>query len=59
MYVALAIAQANGALHQVFTKLAGGDQPQDAGPAQRDGFPAGRTVNIGPYSVLVFSQDSP
>ena len=35
------------------------DPPQDAGAAQRDGFPAVGTLSIGSYSVLVFSQDRP
>ena len=35
------------------------DQPQGANAAQRDGFPAVGTISIGPYSVLVFSQDRP
>jgi len=35
------------------------DQPQHASTAQRDGFPTAGTINIGSYSVLVFSQDSP
>ena len=35
------------------------DQSQDRNNAPRDGFPASGTVNIGPYSVLVFSQDKP
>jgi 1,4-alpha-glucan branching enzyme len=35
------------------------DGPQDAVTANRDGFPAAGTINIGPYSVLVFSQDGP
>jgi hypothetical protein len=26
---------------------------------ERDGFPAAGTVGIGPYSVLIFSQDKP
>ena len=34
-------------------------EPQDGEIVQRDGFPAVGTVNIGPYSVLVFSQDKP
>lgn len=32
-------------------------ESQDAGAAERDGFPATGTIAIGPYSVLVFSQD--
>ncbi len=35
------------------------DQSQDRNNAPRDGFPASGTVNIGPYSVLIFSQDKP
>ena len=35
------------------------DQPQDANAPQREGFPAVGTINIGSYSVLVFSQDRP
>ena len=35
------------------------DGPQDASAAQRDGFPAVGTINIGAYSVLLFSQDGP
>jgi 1,4-alpha-glucan branching enzyme len=33
--------------------------PQDANAGPRDGFPAVGTISIGPYSVLVFSQDRP
>jgi 1,4-alpha-glucan branching enzyme len=33
-------------------------EPPDQGAAQRDGFPAAATIGIGPYSVLIFSQDS-
>ena len=35
------------------------DQSPNRNNAPRDGFPASGTVNIGPYSVLVFSQDKP
>lgn len=35
------------------------DEPQDPSAAERDGFPAAGTISIGPYSVLVFSQDKP
>jgi 1,4-alpha-glucan branching enzyme len=35
------------------------DQSQDRNTAPRDGLPASGTVRIGPYSVLVFSQDKP
>jgi 1,4-alpha-glucan branching enzyme len=34
-------------------------EPQDAGADKRDGFPAAGTINIGPYSVLIFSQGRP
>ena len=29
------------------------------GMEQRDGFPTAGTISIGPYSVLIFSQDKP
>jgi 1,4-alpha-glucan branching enzyme len=32
-------------------------QPQEARAERRDGFPAAGTIAIGPYSVLIFSQD--
>lgn len=32
-------------------------QPNQTGSPPRDGFPCSGTINIGPYSVLVFSQD--
>jgi 1,4-alpha-glucan branching enzyme len=35
------------------------DQSQIQNTSPRDGFPASGTVSIGPYSVLVFSQDKP
>ena len=35
------------------------DPSPDRNTAPRDGFLASGTVNIGPYSVLVFSQDKP
>ncbi len=35
------------------------DEPQDPSGGPRDGFPASGTIGIGPYSVLVFSQDKP
>ena len=34
-------------------------EPPHPVAARRDGFPAAATVSIGPYSVLVFSQDAP
>jgi 1,4-alpha-glucan branching enzyme len=34
------------------------DGPQDASAVERDGFPAAGTINIGPYSVLVLSQNN-
>jgi hypothetical protein len=30
----------------------------DPSIVQRDGFPAEGTISIGPYSVLIFSQDN-
>ena len=33
------------------------DQPSRANAEKRDGFPPEGTIAIGPYSVLVFSQD--
>ena len=42
--------------------VAGAEPPAEAENTtapQRDGFPAEGTINIGPYSVLVFSQDKP
>jgi 1,4-alpha-glucan branching enzyme len=32
-------------------------QPDQTSFGPRDGFPCSGTINIGPYSVLVFSQD--
>lgn len=34
-------------------------EPKTVNAAPRDGFPTSGTVNIGPYSVLIFSQDKP
>ena len=34
-------------------------EPQDLSAKERDAFPAAGTISIGPYSVLVFSQDKP
>ena len=47
----------NQACSDVVAAAERSDQSQDAGTAPRDGFPAVGTINIGPYSVLVFSQD--
>ncbi|MGA2618325.1 MAG: alpha-amylase family glycosyl hydrolase [Thermoguttaceae bacterium] len=47
----------NQACSDVVTAAEPSDQPQDPSTAQRDGFPALGTINIGPYSVLIFSQD--
>jgi len=35
------------------------DGPNDQTAPARDGFPAAATISIGPYSVLIFSQDKP
>jgi 1,4-alpha-glucan branching enzyme len=37
--------------------LAASTQPDQTSSGPRDGFPCSGTINIGPYSVLVFSQD--
>jgi len=47
----------NQACSDVVAAAERSDQPQDANAPGQDGFPAGGTINIGPYSVLVFSQD--
>lgn len=36
-----------------------GGESQGPGAGKRDGFPAGGTISIGPYSVVMFSQDKP
>lgn len=33
------------------------DGPRNPSAIERDGFPAAGTINIGPYSVLIYSQD--
>lgn len=35
------------------------DDPSNVNTIKRDGFPAAGTINIGSYSVLIFSQDKP
>jgi 1,4-alpha-glucan branching enzyme len=47
----------NQACSDAVAEATGSAQPQGANTDQRDGFPAAGTINIGPYSVLVFSQD--
>jgi hypothetical protein len=49
----------NQACSDVAAAARAGDSPQGASPAERDGLPAMGTIAIGPYSVLVFSQDPP
>ena len=49
----------NQACSDAVAEIPSGGQPQDPNNTPRDGFPASGTVNIGPYSVLVFSQDKP
>ena len=49
----------NQACSEVVAGAERSGQPQDANAPQRDGFPAVGTINIGSYSVLVFSQDRP
>jgi 1,4-alpha-glucan branching enzyme len=47
----------NQASSDVVAEAARSDGPQGANTAPRDGFPAVGTIAIGPYTVLVFSQD--
>jgi 1,4-alpha-glucan branching enzyme len=49
----------NQACSDVVAGSESGDNPEEASATQRDGFPAAGTISIGPYSVLVFSQDKP
>jgi len=48
----------NQACSDVVAEARRSDGPQDAGAVMRDGFPAAGTIHIGPYSVLVLSQDN-
>jgi hypothetical protein len=34
-------------------------EAQNTNAPERDGFPAAGAISIGPYSVLMFSQDKP
>jgi 1,4-alpha-glucan branching enzyme len=47
----------NQACSDVVAGTERGDEPQGPSAGKRDGFPAAATISIGPYSVLVFSQD--
>ena len=47
----------NQACTDVIAEATGSDQDPGANAEARDGFPAAGTINIGPYSVLVFSQN--
>jgi 1,4-alpha-glucan branching enzyme len=49
----------NHACSDVVAGAKKGDKSQDANAAGRDGFPAAGAISIGPYSVLIFSQDKP
>ncbi|MBX3414781.1 MAG: alpha amylase C-terminal domain-containing protein [Pirellulales bacterium] len=49
----------NQACSDVITGAVTPEGPQQANSVRRDGFPASGTINIGPYSVLVFSQEKP
>jgi 1,4-alpha-glucan branching enzyme len=47
----------NQACSDVITQTEQPDKAQPATNTLRDGFPAAGTISIGPYSVLIFSQD--
>jgi hypothetical protein len=47
----------NQACSDVVAATESGDESTGPAVIQQDGFPAVGTINIGPYSVLVFSQD--
>ena len=47
----------NQACSDVAAEPKASDQPPRANAEKRDGFPSEGTISIGPYSVLVFSQD--
>jgi len=49
----------NQACSDVVARTERRDKPEDQSAGQRDGFPASATIRIGPYSVLIFSQDKP
>ena len=47
----------NQACSDVIAKNGEPNDQQVVSPVKRDGFPAEGTISIGPYSVLIFSQD--
>jgi 1,4-alpha-glucan branching enzyme len=47
----------NQVCSDAFAKPTGSDQPPGSNGVPRDGFRASGTINIGSYSVLIFSQD--
>lgn len=49
----------NQACSDAVAEAPGSDQPQGAKAVRRDGFPAAGMIDIGSYSVLIFSQDQP
>ncbi len=52
-------AFSNQACSDINTEAKGNDQSPDRSNSPRDGFLASGVINIGPYSVLVFSQNKP
>ena len=49
----------NQACSDVVAGTEGSEKSRNPNAVERDGFPAAGTINIGPYSVLLFSQDKP
>ena len=56
-WIGYSLAFGNQACSDAIAEPTGSDQPPGANAVRRDGFPAVGTINIGSYSVLVFSQD--
>jgi 1,4-alpha-glucan branching enzyme len=50
---------ANQACSDVVAGTEGLNEPLDPNAEKRDGFPAVGTISIGPYTVLILSQDRP
>lgn len=58
-WIGYSLAFGNQSCSDAIAEATGSKQPLGANTVQRDGFPAAGTISIGPYSVLVFSQDKP
>jgi 1,4-alpha-glucan branching enzyme len=58
-WVGYSRAFGNQACSDVIAGTENRDEPQDQNAEKRDGFSAAGTINIGPYSVAIFSQDKP